>query len=150
VVLGANLVGTWVFAGMSAWTGIFPPAAAEQMDALARHMVSEPFWRTLVGGGSAGWLIGLMVWLLPSSGSARPLIIILLTYVIALCQFPHIVAGSVEAAYGVLTGHASLRDYLVAFLLPTLIGNSAGGTILAALLNHAPLAAELHGRNRSG
>jgi formate/nitrite transporter FocA (FNT family) len=117
------------------------------MDVLAHHIISEPFWRTTVTAGSAGWLIGLMVWLLPSAGSARSLIIIVLTYVIALCQFPHVVAGSVEAAYGVMTGHASVRDYLVAFLLPTLIGNSAGGTILAALLNHAPLAAELHGRN---
>ena len=96
-------------------------------------------------GGSAGWLIGLMVWLLPPAGAARPLIIIILTYTIALCQFPHVVAGSVEAAFGVFAGHASVHDYLIRFLLPTLVGNVLGGTILAGLLNHAPIAGELDG-----
>jgi formate/nitrite transporter FocA (FNT family) len=98
------------------------------------------FWHTVLTGGSAGWLIGLMVWLLPGAGPSRPLIIILLTYVIAICQFPHIIAGSVEAAFGVITGAAAFGDYVSRFLLPTLLGNVAGGTILAALLNHAPLA----------
>jgi formate/nitrite transporter FocA (FNT family) len=97
----------------------------------------------MLTGGSAGWLIGLMVWLLPAADASRALIIILLTYVIAICQFPHIIAGSVEAAFGVFTGHATIGDYVFSFLIPTLLGNAAGGTILAALLNHAPLAGEL-------
>ena len=42
-----------------------------------------------------------------------------------------------------LTGAATIGDYVIRFLLPTLLGNAAGGTILAALLNHAPLAGEL-------
>ena len=68
-----------------------------------------------------------------------------MTYVVALCQFPHVVAGSVESAFGVVTGHASVGDYAFRFLLPTLLGNAVGGTILAALLNHAPVASELAG-----
>jgi formate/nitrite transporter FocA (FNT family) len=36
-----------------------------------------------------------------------------------------------------------VADYVFRFLLPTLIGNVGGGTILAALINHAPLAGEL-------
>ena len=88
-----------------------------------------------------------MVWLLPSADASRALIIILLTYVIAICQFPHVVAGSVEAAFGVLTGHATLGDYAFRFLWPTLLGNAVGGTILAALLNHAPLSGELRDDN---
>jgi formate/nitrite transporter FocA (FNT family) len=36
-----------------------------------------------------------------------------------------------------------LGDYAFRFLLPTLLGNAVGGTILAALLNHAPLRGEL-------
>ena len=42
----------------------------------------------MLTAGAAGWLIGLMVWLLPSADASRALIIILLTYVIAICQFP--------------------------------------------------------------
>jgi formate/nitrite transporter FocA (FNT family) len=34
-------------------------------------------------------------------------------------------------------------SYFTGFLLPTLFGNVIGGVALAAILNHAPLAAEL-------
>jgi formate/nitrite transporter FocA (FNT family) len=71
----------------------------------------------------------------------------LLTYVVAMCQLPHVIAGSVEAAFAVFTFHASAGDYLVKFLLPTLIGNVFGGTALAAVFNHAPVAAELRGED---
>jgi formate/nitrite transporter FocA (FNT family) len=143
IVLVANLAATWVFAFMSAVPDIFPPATLQAMGELSAHTMDQSFWQTVLTGGSAGWLIGLMVWLLPSADASRALIIILLTYVIAICQFPHIIAGSVEAAFGVFTGHATLEDYLFRFLVPTFIGNAIGGTMLAALLNHAPLSGEL-------
>jgi formate/nitrite transporter FocA (FNT family) len=146
IVLTANLAATWVFAGIAAQPGIFPQPTIAAMAELAAHTLEGPFWHTVITGGSAGWLIGLMVWLLPAADASRALIIILLTYVIAICQFPHIIAGSVEAAFGVFIGHASLGDYAFRFLIPTFLGNVAGGTILAALLNHAPLVGELRGR----
>jgi formate/nitrite transporter FocA (FNT family) len=98
----------------------------------------------------AGWLIAFMVWLLPGAGSARLFVIMLLTYVVALGTMPHIIAGSVEAAFGVMTGHASWSDYLGRFMAPTLLGNSIGGVALTALLNHAPLAVELREGGESG
>jgi formate-nitrite transporter family protein len=143
IVLVANLAATWAFAAISAIPGVFPAATMQAMQTLSEHTMAGPFWHTLLTGGSAGWLIGLMVWLLPSADASRALIIILLTYLIAICQFPHIIAGSVEAAFGVFTGHATVADYVFRFVLPTLLGNAAGGTILAALLNHAPLSGEL-------
>ncbi len=142
VVLLSNLLGTWIFGAISAQHGIFSPDAYAAMGALAKQAMSHPFWQTTMTGVSAGWLIGLMVWLLPGAGPARPLIIILLTYAIAACEFPHIVAGSVEATFAVVSGQASLGDYVWRFFVPTLLGNTAGGTVLVALLNHAPLAGE--------
>jgi formate/nitrite transporter FocA (FNT family) len=145
IVLLANLLATWVFAWLLSRDGLFPDATVAAMTTLSARTMDHTFGHTLLTGGAAGWLIGLMVWLLPGAGPARPLIIILLTYVVAVCQFPHVIAGSAEAAYGVYTGHASFGDYALRFLLPTLLGNSIGGTILAALLNHAPIADELNG-----
>lgn len=113
------------------------------MSELSSHALEGEFWHTVLASGAAGWLIGLMVWLLPAANANRAMIIILLTYVISICQFPHIIAGSAEAAFGVLTGHASVADYAFRFFIPTFIGNATGGTILAALLNHAPLSGEL-------
>lgn len=150
VVLAANLVATWAFAAMVALAAPFPDTTMQAMNQIATHTMDQPFGRTMLLGGAAGWLIGLMVWLLPGAGPSRPLIIILLTYVVAICRFPHIIAGSTEAAFAVWNGHASLMDYATRFLLPTLIGNSVGGTILAALLNHAPIADQLNDVNPDG
>ena len=91
----------------------------------------------------AGWLIALMVWLLPASGSARPLIILLLTYTVSLGKLSHIIAGSSEAAFAVIAGGAPWADYLSRFLLPTLIGNTIGGVLLVAIVNHAQVTSEL-------
>lgn len=143
IVLIANLVATWLFAWIATLPDVFPAATVKAMQTLSAHTMAGPFWQVVLHGGAAGWLIGLMVWLLPGAGPSRPLLIILLTYVVAVCQFPHVIAGSVEAAYGVFSGRATLGDYAGGFLGPTLLGNSAGGTILAALLNHAPIASEL-------
>ena len=143
IVLASNMAATWVFAVILAFGTVFPAPTVAAMNTLAEHTMANSFGHTALTAGAAGWLIGLMVWLLPGAGPARPWIIILLTYVVAICQFPHVVAGSVEAAFLTLSGHASLVDYAWRFLLPTLIGNSMGGTILAALLNHAPVAGEL-------
>jgi formate/nitrite transporter FocA (FNT family) len=140
IVLAANILATWLFAFIVTRPNLFADQTMQAMAALSAHVLEGPFWHTLITAGLAGWLIGLMVWLLPAARESRVPIIILLTYVIAICQFPHIIAGSVEAAFGVLTGHVTAGDYIVRFFIPTVLGNTAGGTILAALLNHAPLA----------
>jgi formate-nitrite transporter family protein len=60
-----------------------------------------------------------------------------------LGRLPHVVAGSADAAFAVFSGHATVFEYLLEFLLPTLVGNTIGGVALVAFLNHAPLAPEL-------
>ncbi len=148
VVLAANLLGTMAFGALAAQRGIFSGDAYGAMVSLSTALMSHSFVVTMVDAGFSGWLIGLMVWLLPGAGPARPLIIILLSYTVALCQFPHVIAGSVEGSFAVFAGHASVSDYLMRFLLPTLLGNIVGGSLLTALLNHAPVAGELAQRGR--
>jgi formate/nitrite transporter FocA (FNT family) len=87
-----------------------------------------------------------MVWLLPRARSAAVLIVAILTYVVAICDLSHVIAGSVEAAYAVLRGNAVVYDYLLRFLAPTLLGNVVGGIALVGLLNHASIAPEMTGR----
>jgi formate/nitrite transporter FocA (FNT family) len=84
-----------------------------------------------------------MIWLLPSARSARLLVIILLTYTVAIGRFSRVIAGSVEAFFAVFAGEASVYDYLTGFFVPTILGNTIGDVALVALLNHAPLAPEL-------
>lgn len=142
IVLSANLIGTFLFAAMILPEDLLRPEVYPILVELATATMESPFWVTLLKAIFAGWLIALMVWLLPSAGSARLFVILLLTYVVALGHLSHIIAGSVEAAFAVLDGQASLGGYVTAFLLPTLIGNTIGGVSLVAFLNHAPLSAE--------
>lgn len=143
IVLSANILGTWIFAALIAQPGLFAPEIRTALDHISHEAVSGEFWPTLIKSVLAGWLIALMVWLLPSARSARILVILVLTYVVAVGRFSHIIAGSVEAAYGVLTGAAGLGEYAWRFFLPTILGNTIGGVALVAMLNHAPLSAEL-------
>ncbi len=143
IVLVANLLGTALVARLLSLPGVFEPNVQEAMRGLGAAIVHSDTLPAFIRAIFAGWLIALMVWVLPSARSARLLVILLFTYVVGLGHFPHIVAGSVEAAYAVYSGAAGLSGYFTGFLLPTLIGNTIGGVALAALLNHAPLAEEL-------
>ncbi len=143
IVLCANILGTLVFAGLLTFPGLFPEPVRAAMLEIGRNAVSSFFWPTAIGAIFAGWLIALMIWLLPSARSARLLVIMLLTYIVALGGFSHVIAGSVESAFAVFSGQASVGEYLTGFFLPTILGNTVGGVALVALLNHAPLAPEL-------
>lgn len=143
LVLCANLVGTWLFAAALAYVHPFGPETLPALTDLSAQSLANGFGETLVKAVFAGWLIGLMVWLLPPAGSAKILIIALLTWVVALGKLSHVIAGSAEAAFGVLRGDAGVGDYLMRFLIPTLIGNVIGGAALVAMLNHAPVRHEM-------
>ncbi|MGA9867924.1 MAG: formate/nitrite transporter family protein [Acetobacteraceae bacterium] len=143
IVLGANLLGTAAFAALIRPAGLFEPEMHQALLDVARASVSGDFWPTLLKAILAGWLIALIVWLLPNARAARLWIIILLTYIVSIGHFSHIIAGSSEAFFAVFNGEASAYDYFLRFLIPTLLGNTIGGVTLVALLNHAPVAQEL-------
>jgi formate/nitrite transporter FocA (FNT family) len=101
------------------------------------------FGPTFLKAVFAGWLIALMVWLLPSARSARLLTVMIVAYLVSLARLSHIVAGSVEASYAVMSGSVHLTDYFVRFMAPTLLGNIVGGVALVALLNHGTVVSEM-------
>ncbi len=63
-----------------------------------------------------------------------------MTYLVALGGFAHIIAGSVEVSYAVMTGISDWSAYFGSWMLPTLLGNIAGGVSLVAVLGHAQVA----------
>jgi formate/nitrite transporter FocA (FNT family) len=150
LVLVANLVGTLAFATLTATTQVFGSAAGHAFVELGRPVLEGSPGTTFVKAIFAGWLIALMVWLLPAAGAARVWIILLLTYLVALGHLAHVIAGSSEAAFAVLSGAAPWPAYLWRFLLPTLLGNVLGGVLLVGLLNHAQVAPELEATGEEG
>jgi formate/nitrite transporter FocA (FNT family) len=145
VVLSANIVGTWIFAAIVHAPNVFQPDVTAAFASLAKEAIPPMFFSTLAKAFFAGWLIALMVWILPSARSARILVILIITYVVSLAHLSHIVAGSAEAAYGVLSGAASFGNYLIGFLIPTLLGNILGGVLLVTILNHGSIRPEMDG-----
>jgi formate/nitrite transporter FocA (FNT family) len=150
IVLIANLIGTWIFAALVHVPTIFPPDVNQAMQEIAVQAVPPDVAATLLRAFFAGWLIALMVWILPSAQSARLLTVLIVTYVVALAHLSHIIAGSAEAAYGVLSGTASLGQYFGLFMVPTLIGNIMGGLLMVTVLNHGSIAPEIHGQKPAG
>jgi formate/nitrite transporter FocA (FNT family) len=150
VVLLANFAGAWLFAAALQVHGVFAPPVIAAMNSLAVQPMDSSFLPTLFKAVFAGWLIAIMVWLLPSARSARLLTVLIVTYVVALGQLSHIIAGTVETAYAVLAGLAPFGAYLGRFLVPTLLGNVIGGVAFVALLNHAAILPEIEeGRTAS-
>jgi formate/nitrite transporter FocA (FNT family) len=146
IVLIVNLAGTWIFACMLEVKPAFTPDVNRAMEALAQQALGISFGVTFLKSILAGWLIALMVWILPSAQSARLLTVLLITWVVALAQLSHVVAGSAEAAYAVLSGFSTLGGgYFLEFLLPTLLGNVLGGVALVSLLNHGSVVEEIQG-----
>ncbi len=141
IVLLANLVGALIFATIIAHTSLFSVPIKQAFSEVADHSLRGGFGLTILRGIFAGWLIALMVWLIPAVQASRLHIIILLTYLVSLGGFAHIIAGSVDVLYLVNTGSVSWLTYLFGFMLPTLIGNSIGGGSLVAALNYAQVAA---------
>jgi len=143
IVLLTNLIGTWIFASLIDHPSLFSDDVNQALGDIAKQAVSPGFGVTLVRAFFAGWLIALMVWILPSARSARLLTVLLVTYVVALGHLSHVVAGSSEAAYAVFSGSATVGQYFSLFLLPTLVGNIIGGTLMVTVLNHGSVAPEI-------
>jgi formate/nitrite transporter FocA (FNT family) len=143
LVLAANVAGTWAIAAVLAGTDLFPPEIRQAFSAISQHAIEAPFWSTVLKGIFAGWVIALLVWLMPGAGEARSAVIVLLTWLVSVAGFAHIVAGSVDASYLVLSNQAGAVDYLWHFFTPTLLGNAVGGVTLVAILNSGQVASEV-------
>src|SRR4051812_6364896 len=112
----ANWLGTMAFALAAAHTGIIPESAQQTFLELGKSAMSHGFMTTFAKAIFAGWLIALLVWLLPFAEAARVQVIILVTYVIGLGEFSHVIAGAVEAFYTVVMGQHTWAEYLLGFM----------------------------------
>ncbi|GFO81433.1 MAG: transporter [Methyloceanibacter sp.] len=137
IVFVTNIAGTLIFAFAVTRPGLFPPEFRESFTELGEKAIEGSFIDVLLQGVGAGWVIALMVWILPASGSARFFVIIFATYLIAIGQLAHVIAGSVETSFAAMVGAVTWYQYGVGYIVPALIGNSIGGIVFVAILNHA-------------
>ena len=145
IVLLANLAGTLLAALFSTYTPVVTPELREAMLAVSREAMQYGWLEMAFRGITAGFLMAAMVWLIPAAEGAQFYVIFLMSYVIALADAAHIVAGSVEAFMLVANGELGIGAMLGGFTVPVLLGNIVGGTVLFAMLSYAQVMKEIEG-----
>jgi formate/nitrite transporter FocA (FNT family) len=136
-VLVANLIGALLFALAIARLAVTEPRVQRALSEIAAESMKFDGWTTFLRAVFAGWLIALMVWMLPAVKGGRLGVIVLMTYLVALGGFAHVIAGAGEVFHAAIRGQATWSRALLGYLAPTLVGNVLGGVTLVTALNHA-------------
>jgi formate/nitrite transporter FocA (FNT family) len=143
IVLVANLAGTLFAAAFCSFTPAVAPDLRAAMIEISRSIFNDDPVAMFFKAIGAGFLMAAMVWVIPSAESAQIIVITLITYLIAVGGFPHIVAGSMEAFMLAANNQLEWMSIATHFMLPVLAGNIVGGTALFALISYAQVMKEI-------
>lgn len=139
IVFGANLLGAWGFAVVAVLIG--PALGAfdrELLGEIASHAVDHTSTIILASALLAGWLMGLLSWLVASAKDtvSRILFVFLVTGGIGLAGLHHCIVGSVEVMAGVASGAGPGVAEYGRFLVWATLGNAIGGVLFVALIKY--------------
>jgi len=140
LVLASNLVGAYLFASCIGRIPIFDERVQQSLASVSREALGGAWWIVMLRAVFAGWLIALMVWLLPAAESSRMAIVVVITYLVGLAGFGHIIAGSSKMFFLMAIHAIGWKNYALRFFAPVLIGNILGGVSMVACLGHAQVA----------
>lgn len=136
-VFVTNIIGAFLFALVLAKLQVVDPEVHSSLAEISHRAMRDGAGVTLLHGVYAGWLIAVMVWMLPAAKSQELLLVIFMTYLVGLGGFAHVIAGATEVFYAGIRGLEGWDAVFLRYLLPTLVGNVLGGVTLVAALNHA-------------
>lgn len=139
LVIFGNLLGGFLMALVLIWIGpklgIFELSTFET---IAKHVTQPDSFTILVSAILAGWLMGLLSWLITSSTEtmSRIIIIYMITATMAFTGLHHSIIGNIEVFAGMITSaEIEFIDYLK-FLFFAIFGNAIGGAVFVALLKY--------------
>lgn len=142
-VFVANMAGTFLVAALIAGQVIVSGEQYAGAIAVSAKIMEHTPGDVLLRGIPAGFLVASIAWILPNARGSEFWVVLMLTYVIALGGFSHVVAGSDEAWLLWLAGRESFGAAVGGFILPALVGNVIGGTGLFAVLAHGQVRGEI-------
>jgi formate/nitrite transporter FocA (FNT family) len=144
IVLAANLAGTLLAALFCTYSQVLPDELFRSMLQISRDTLIDQSWgKMFFAGIASGFIIAAMVWMLPGSEGNQFQVIALMTWLIGVGGYTHIVAGGVEAFMLLLDGQFGVGSMLWQFIIPVLLGNIVGGTALFAVLSYAQVMKEI-------
>lgn len=142
VVLGCNLLGTFLIALLISHVPFFTSEQFSVFIDISKHAIERDMGTIFVQAIPAGFLIATLVWMLPSAEFSQFWVITLMTYLIAIGDFTHIIAGSAEAFLLILNGETAISQGL-GYVAMAGLGNIIGGTGLFALMAYAQVRDEM-------
>lgn len=143
IVFVANLVGTFFTSLITIHVGTTTPEQTQAMLEVSRSFAENSPSDALFYGIPAGFYIAAVVWMLPSARGSELLVVVFFTYLIAMGDFTHVIAGSTEVFLLILSGELGVAKAAFGLILPALVGNIIGGTGLFALLAYAQVREEM-------
>lgn len=139
LIYSSNLAGAAIFALL---VTIIGPALdvidTSAFGEIARGLVEHEWWVILTSAILAGWMMGLLSWLVTASRDtiSQIMLVWLVTTAIGLAHLHHSIVGTVEVLAGVFAGQGiTLADY-GAFILWATLGNAIGGLVFVALIKY--------------
>lgn len=138
----SNLAGTAAFAALlialGPELGFLDRGAAS---ALAQRFGIHPWWAVTLSALLAGWLMGLLSWLITASREtiSQICIIWLITGTIAFAHLHHAVSVSVEGFLALFAGGGLGVWQFLHALCWTTLGNAVGGILFAVMIRYSAL-----------
>lgn len=143
IVFAANMLGTFIVAGLAVHTTILTPAILDGILGISHHVAALSVAELLLRGIPSGFFIAALVWMLPSAKGSELLLIVMFTWLIAAGEFTHVVAGSNEIFTLFFNGELGFIESFSHHILPMLVGNIIGGTGLFAMLAYGQVHDEM-------
>ncbi len=141
IVYVGNLAGGYAFGSISlVFNGEMHLIGKDFFYFVSEKMLKYSVGATLISGIMAGWLMGMLSWLLSSAQDtfSRVVMIFLVTFLISIAGLHHCIVGSIEVfmAFFAEANQISWVEFLKFQVLATL-GNIIGGVFLVAVVKFA-------------
>ena len=150
LVFAGNMVGVALFAFAMARLDVADVETQSAMVRMGTRLLALDVGQMFSRGIFAGWLIAILVWLLPAAQHSKVALIIIVTGLIGFAELSHVIAGAAEVLYLVFSHVVGFDEFLLHFLLPTLAGNVVGGSLIFALISHAQVRSDVQEMGRPG
>ncbi|HJS90257.1 MAG TPA: formate/nitrite transporter family protein [Steroidobacteraceae bacterium] len=137
LVLIGNVVGGALFALFLSTLGphlhIVDAAA---FGTIARKLLDVPWWTMWGSAVVAGWLMGLLAWLMAASRDtiAQIVFVALTTFLIGIAGFHHSIAGTIEILLALFARAGPTWADYGRFISAAAVGNAIGGALFVAAL----------------
>jgi formate/nitrite transporter FocA (FNT family) len=137
MALVGNLVGAALMAAIIALLGpLLGVVRVSALAEIAEKLIRQPGWVMLLSAVLAGWLMGLMTWLVTAARdtTGQILAVWMTAFVLGLVGLHHSIAGSIEILMALFAGAGPMTADFGKFILWAVLGNAVGGSCFVALL----------------